>query len=28
VPHVASLDFTETSVSDQHWSVRKGAVKK
>jgi ABC-type transport system substrate-binding protein len=27
VPHVASLNFAETSVSDQHWSVRKGAVK-
>ena len=28
VPHVATLDFTGTSVSDQHWSVRKGGVKK
>ena len=28
VPHVATLDFTETSVSDEHWSVRKGGVKK
>ena len=27
VPYVANLHFTETSVSDQHWSVRKGAVK-
>jgi peptide/nickel transport system substrate-binding protein len=28
VPYVTTLNFTETSVSDQHWSVRKGAVKK
>ncbi len=28
VPSVANLNFTETSVSDQHWSVRKGALKK
>jgi peptide/nickel transport system substrate-binding protein len=27
VPYVANLNFTETSVSDQHWSVRKGVVK-
>lgn len=28
VPYVANLSFVETSVTDQHWSVRKGAVKK
>lgn len=28
VPYVGKLTFTETSVSDQHWSVRKGTVKK
>jgi len=28
VPYVANLNFVETSVTDQHWSVRKGAVKK
>jgi len=28
VPYVANLTFTETSVSDQHLSVQKGAVKK
>lgn len=28
VPYVANLNFAETSITDQHWSVRKGAVKK
>jgi peptide/nickel transport system substrate-binding protein len=28
VPYVANLTFVETSVTDQHWSVRKGPVKK
>jgi peptide/nickel transport system substrate-binding protein len=28
VPYVGSLNFAETSVTDQHWSVRKGAMKK
>ena len=28
VPYVANLNFLETSVSDQHWSVRKPADKK
>ena len=27
VPYVSNLSFAETSVSDRHWSVRKGAVK-
>jgi len=28
VPYVSNLNFAETSVTDQHWSVRKGAGKK
>jgi ABC-type transport system substrate-binding protein len=28
VPYVANLYFAPTSVTDEHWSVRKGAVKK
>jgi ABC-type transport system substrate-binding protein len=28
VPYVANLNFVETAVTDQHWSVRKGAPKK
>jgi len=28
VPYVANLNFAETSVTDQHWSVRKGAVQR
>ena len=28
VPYVANLYFADTSVTDQHWSVRKGALKK
>jgi peptide/nickel transport system substrate-binding protein len=28
VPYVANLYFADTSVTDQHWSVRKAAVKK
>ena len=28
VPYAANLTFTETSVSDQHWSVRKGNKRK
>jgi len=28
VPYVSNLNFLESSVTDRHWSVRKGAVKK
>lgn len=28
VPYVAGLNFVDSAVTDQHWSVRKGAVKK
>jgi ABC-type transport system substrate-binding protein len=28
VPYVAGLNFVDSSVTDQHWSVRKGAEKK
>ena len=28
VPYVAGLNFVDSSVTDQHWSVRKGAGKK
>jgi ABC-type transport system substrate-binding protein len=28
VPYIGNLNFAETSVTDQHWSVRKAAVKK
>jgi len=28
VPYVSNLNFAETSLTDQHWSVRKGAEKK